>query len=200
MPLYRNNNAALRFPVKANAYLFGNASVSTSATLGNGSLRLTPLYLAVPVTVTAIGAEFTVAGDAASLFRMSIYADDGTFYPGALTLDGGSISTGSGNAGTVSTGGTPGVYMNTGISATTLAAGAYWLGGAVQGVTGTQPTMRTGYFMPDMMAALTTVPSAGSNNVGYTQASVTGAPPSNFATFASASSAGSVPRIVIKIA
>ena len=41
-----------------------------------------------------------------SPLRTGTYADDGTGYPGSLVLDAGSISTGTSNSGTVSTGGT----------------------------------------------------------------------------------------------
>ena len=187
------------FTTKSGAYVQGQGGVSTSATLGNGVLRLTPFIAGEACTVAAIGAEFTAAGDAASLFRMAIYADDGTFYPGAVLLDGGGISTGTGNAGTVSTGGTAGVYMNAGITPQALSAGAvYWIGGAVQGVSVTQPTMRTGYFTLGGIA-VNTVPGAGATAFGYQQGSVTGALPSTFEAFTLSSPVASVPRVVIKL-
>lgn len=186
--------------IKSGAYIQGNYLLSTSAVMGNASLHLTPLVLATPCTISAIGTEFTVAGDAPSLFHMAIYGDDGTGYPGSLLLDGGSISTGTGNAGTVATGGTPGVYMNTGITALALLPGTYWVGGAVQGVTTTQPTMRTACF--GMFGTATTaVPAAGAAEVCYAQGAVTTTLPASFVTLGGTnfSAVASVARIILKI-
>lgn len=189
----------LWFTNKSGVYVQGQASLGTSSTLGNGSLRLSPLIVAQSFSIAAIGAEFTVAGDANSIFHIGIFGDDGTCYPGALLLDAGSISTGTGNAGTVATGGTPGVYLITLGTPLAIAPGIYWLGGAVQGVTTTQPTIRTALFGTQFSGAQNGVPGAGAGENGYSQASVTGAMPSSFAVFASSSSAGSIPRIVFKI-
>lgn len=186
------------FTTKSGAYVTGQLSTSTSATLGNASMRLVPFIVAQACTVTAIGTEFTLAGDAGSSFRMVLYADDGTAYPASLLLDGGSISTGTGNAGTVATGGTPGVYMNTGITPVTLQPGMYWSGGAIQGVTVTQPTMRTALWFP-FVAAPNVMPAVASANVGYLQPSVTGTPPSTLNPWPNSAS-GSCCRIILKLA
>lgn len=185
------------FTTKSGGYIQGQLSVSTTVTSGNGTMRLVPFIVTQACTIVAIGSEFTVAGDAASVFRMVVYADDGTAYPGALLLDGGSISTGTGNAGTVATGGTPGVYMNTGITPLALAPGMYWAGGALQGVTVTQPTMRTALWFP-FAAAPNAVPVTGGSNIGYAQTSVTGTPPSSFGAWPNSAS-GNCPRIVFKL-
>jgi hypothetical protein len=186
------------FTVKSGAYVQGQISVNTSATQGNALLRLVPFIVPQALTIAQIGTEFTVAGDAASIFRMAVYADDGTGYPGSLLLDGGSISTGTGNAGTVATGGTPGVYMNTGITPLALAPGMYWTGGAVQGVAVTQPTMRTAQFI-QFAGANNVLPGTGATSIGYAQSSVSGAMPANFVAFSSLSVAGNATRIVFKL-
>lgn len=100
------------------------------------------------------------------MVRLGIYADDGTGVPtGAPILDAGTISTGSGDAGNVATGGTPGVYEIT--VSTTLQPGLYWIGGGAQGVGGSGPTMRvvtTPFVAPIPMAAK---PTANQTLVGY---------------------------------
>lgn len=187
------------FTAKSGGYIQGQTSVSTSAALANGTLRVAPLIVTETIAVAALGAEFTVAGDAASLFRPGIFADDGTGYPGALIIAPGSISTGSGNAGTVSTGGTPGVYAITIGSPPVLQPGLYWVGGVVQGVTSVQPTLRTGSFGNQFAGATPSLPGANSAVLGYSQASVTGALPGAFTAFSSASAAGTIPRVILKI-
>lgn len=186
------------FTTKSGGYILSEFNSGTSVTLGNGSLRVCPFLVTKAFTISAIGTEFTVAGDAASLFLMTIYGDDGNCYPGSLVLNGGSISTGSGNAGTVVTGGTPGVYMNTGITATLLEPGIYWAGGAVQGVTVTQPTMRTSLWNFAVNTAVNAQPGAGGSAFGYSASGVTGAPPASFTVFASAGAANSFARIILK--
>ena len=157
------------------SYYQGNLSVATSATLGNGALRLTAVYIPVPCTLQQLFAEFTAAGDAASLFATCIYADSGAGSPGSLLITGPTISTGSGNAGTVATGGTPGVYAGT-IPQVTLQPGIYWIGGVIQGVTVTQPTMRTGLWSSSSLPA-TALPAANAQATSYSVGGITGALP-----------------------
>lgn len=169
------------------AYYFTSSphSASTSATQGVGTLRLVPWVVPSTVTITRIGAETTADGDAGSKFRLGIYLDNGSNYPGALLLDAGTIA-GDGGAGVKEiTLGTP----------QQLAAGLYWIGGAVQIVSTTQPTMRTvsGWYPPVPLVLGTSAPGAGASAVGVSQASVTGALPSSFSsTITSASSAARV--------
>lgn len=198
MPLYQATPSVPAFTNKASAYLTGMVNLSTSVTLGNGSLRLCPLFFNAPFTLTAVGCEFTVAGDNVSVYRMAMYADDGNCWPGALALDAGSVSTGTSDSGTVATGGTPGVYMRTLGAATPFAAGLYWVGGAVQGVTVTQPTMRVSTFGHPLAFGSSSVPAANANFQGYVQTSVTGTPPSNFQAFTG--TGGSTPgRIILRL-
>jgi hypothetical protein len=162
--------------VSGNYYFCNGASSSaTSAVLGNSTVRTAIWVVTAPLSITRILAEFTVAGEANSVFRIGIWADNGAGAPSALILDAGTISTGSGNAGGVATGGTPGVYEIT--VAATLQPGIYHVGGAVQGAPTTQPTMRTlnvGSFQ-DHIPLGTSKPNAGSNFNGYAQGSVAGA-------------------------
>lgn len=182
---------------KSGLYIWGQLSTTTAAALGNGALRAMPFFSDLPISLVGIGAEFTVAGDAASVFRTAIFNDDGSGYPGALLKDGGSISTGSGNAGSVATGGTPGAYVNT-IAQLDLPAGLYWVAGVLQGVTSTQPTMRVSRFMP-FVGGNTVLPTGGTDIFGYTHAGVTGALPSQFNALAN-NTTSTPPRIILKLA
>lgn len=162
-------------------YLSGNyyfttmyPATSTSATLTNGVARALPWVVTDTLSITRLFCEFTAAGDAASVYRMGIWNHDPTTgKPGTLLVDAGSISTGSGDAGDVATGGTPGVYERT--LSQVLAPGVYWVGGAVQGVTTTQPTLRTVTGNPVQMPLGVTLPGAGGSNGGAALAGQTGA-------------------------
>jgi hypothetical protein len=180
-------------------YVQGQTSVSTSASLGNQLLRLTPLIVTTAFTLTQLGAELVTAGDAPTLIAMAWYGDDGTGYPGSLISAPGSISTGTGNAGTIATAGTPGVYMIPLATPVPITPGLYWLGGVVQGVSSVQPTMRTGSFGTQFAAASAGVPGVSASQLGYTQSSVSGALPATFNTFASAGSAGTVARTIFRV-
>ncbi|MFZ2544665.1 MAG: hypothetical protein WAW80_01685 [Candidatus Saccharimonadales bacterium] len=136
-----------------NKYLAGNyyycsspGNAGSSNTLGNGTVRLSGFVVSDTVNISSLFAEFSVAGDAGSVFRIGIWNNTEYGKPGPLLIDAGTISTGTGNAGTVATGGTPGVYEipTTGL---TLLPGLYWVGGAVQSAATTQPTMRTVAFV-----------------------------------------------------
>lgn len=187
------------FTNKSTGYIQGQANVSTSNGATNGQLRLSPLEVSQPMSVSAIGTEFTAQGDPTSVVRLAIYNDDGSGYPFQLVVDAGSISTGTSNSGSVATGGTANVYTITIASPPLLTPGIYWLGGAVQGVTTTVPTMRVGTFGNQFSGANQSQPSAGGSNFGYLMTGVTGACPGTFTTWASASASGTFPRVVLKI-
>jgi len=199
MPLFTPPTAGFRFTNKSGAYLSAQQGLSSSATLSNATLRLVPVFFGRAFTCSAIGTEFTVAGDNVSLYRMVIYQDDGTGYPGSLLLDGGSISTGTSNSGTVTTGGTPGVYMNTTIAATPITAGWYWIGGAVQGVSSVQPTMRIAYWEASYLVAPNSTPTTGQVMTAYIQGSVTGTPPSSITAWSGNTSGVAPARIILKV-
>jgi hypothetical protein len=130
-------------PLLTGQYYFCNSAgnTSTNGALGVGTVRVSAWFVSSTITVSAMAAEFTVAGDAASIFRIGVWNDNGNGQPSSLLFSPGSISTGTGNAGTVATAGTPNVYAITGLTQV-VPPGLYWVGGAVQGVTTTQPTLR----------------------------------------------------------
>ena len=167
-------------------YTYSPNSSTTSATLGNGTLRLVPWFVPNAVTITRIGAEVTSTGEAGSKYRIGIYADDGTGTPGALVLDAGQIA---GDSATV---------QELTVSQT-LAPGLYWVGGAVQSAPTTQPTMRTGTATPPLHALPngTTTPTAGQSTFGFQQTGVSGA----FSTFSWTTGTSVAPaRIFVKVA
>lgn len=191
--------AAPSFCNVPSAYIQGISGFGTAATLGNGNLRVSPWYFSQTWILAGLGAEFTVAGDVPSLFAVALFGDSGQGYPGALLNAPGSISTGTGNAGTVATGGTPGVYMVTPATATAYPAGLYWIGGVVQGVTVTQPTMRTGYPTPTFPIGSSAVPPPSTTLAGYIQGSVTGTLPATFVGIGTAGGSGTIPRMIVQI-
>lgn len=163
---------------------------SSSSVLAVGTLRLTPFYVPHATTVSKIGAEVTVVGEAGSKVRLGIYSDTGKGYPGALLVDAGTIN---GDSATVQE-----ITLET---AQALAPGLYWVGGAVQVVTTTQPTVRTvnvGASIPTYVSLGTSIPTAGLVTYGFAQASVTGALPATFSTTVTVSTI--VPRVFVKIA
>jgi len=170
-------------------YVQSQQLVATNANLGNGSLRLSPMVLTKPVTFIGIGGEYTVAGDAASYFRPCIYGDDGTYFPGALILDGGTA---------FNTGGAPAVVINS-IQAITLQPGVYWTGGVVQNVSSVQPTMRTGVWLGPFAALATALPAAGSTIAGYAVTGITGALPSSFPALPTSFGAATIPRTLLQL-
>lgn len=140
----------------------GNQGTATSATLGTGTLRLAPVYIPNAVTISRIGADVATIGDAGSKFRIGIYSDTGGGFPGNLLLDAGQIN---GDSATI---------QELTVSQA-LTPGMYWFGGAVQAVTTTQPTMRTG--APSVWIPLPspTTPAANTTALGYNMTGVTGA-------------------------
>jgi hypothetical protein len=153
------------YPVST-SYFQGHYNVGT-AIPGIGSLRLGPVLLAEDCTLEALFAEFTAAGSSDSTFIPCILSDNGSFRPGDLIVVGPPISTGTANAGSVATGGTPGVYATTISEA--LRAGLYWIGGVQEGTTGA--TMRTGTWGPGSFG-YGVFPAADEIVCGYAQASV----------------------------
>lgn len=175
-------------PWQSGRYYFAPnvTATSTNSALGNGSLRFVPFYLPNAVTLARIGGEVTVIGDAGSTIRLGIYADDGTGKPGARQIDAGTIAADSATVQEV-------------VISLALAAGIYWVCGAVQGVTVTQPTVRT-LATPVVLGvdAGAVIPGAGANPQSYLLAGVTAALPASAA--AAVVSTGIVPRIFVKVA
>jgi hypothetical protein len=163
------------------------AALTTSNSPANGDLRLTPFYVPSALTLSRLGMEVTTVGDTGSTLRLGIYADNGTGYPGGLVLDAGTIL---GDSATV---------QELTISQA-LAAGLYWVGAVVQGVTTTKPTLRTlsSHIRSDVSMG-TATPIAGQvPNCCWVQGGVTGALPSTFSTAKSPSA--TAPRMFVKVA
>lgn len=166
-------------------------SVTTSNTLGNGTLRVTPFVVPRRVSLTKIGLEVTSGGDAASTLRIGIYADDGAGYPGALVLDAGTVA---GDA----------IAVAEITIALALEPGLYWTGAVVQGVTVTQPTVRSvgatnALHAPFIPLTTGTTPIANApTNIGYAGVSITGALPSPFPTTMNVTAVAA--RLFVKVA
>jgi hypothetical protein len=78
--------------ITGNYYLVTGQRDTGSGLNNSGQLRLSPWVLSNPVTISRIGAEVTLSGDAGSKVRIGVYADDGNGYPGSLLLDAGTIN------------------------------------------------------------------------------------------------------------
>lgn len=173
---------------RAGYYFFpisGHAG-STSAALGSGTLRVTPMLLRAAVTLTRLAAEVTVAGEVGALVRLGIWADNGNGYPGALVVDAGPIA---GDVVAVAE-----LTINS-----VLPAGIYWFGAAVQAAPTTQPTVRTvdiDLTPPVPLPISTSLPSAGATGVGLSATGVTGAFAASFP--AGATVTVTAPRLIAK--
>ncbi len=177
------SNAAGRYlwPVSA-------AAASTSAALTNGTLRLAPWELLVPITIDRLGAEIVTGttGDVGSKLRLGAYLDNGNAYPGALLLDAGQIAGDS-------------IAVQDLTVSKVIPAGIIWVGGALQSVVTTQPTVRitNNPDLPVMLVGPNTIPGAGATSVGYAMTGVTGALPANFST--TIVPTGSAPRCHVRV-
>lgn len=159
-------------------------ATSTNASLGNGTLRAMPCLVSKTITITRIGAEVTVIGDAASVVRLGIYNDNGSGFPGTLLLDAGTIS---GNSAT---------YQEIAINQS-LSAGTYWFCAVIQGVTSTQPTLRTNTTSPYSLGRSAAPDASHVTFLSYTMSSITGALTSPFST--SPASDTNAVRIYVKV-
>lgn len=187
MPLY----APLVFPRVAPAagqYMITTSpgTATTNGALGNNTLRVAPWVVNRAISIDRVGAEVTTIGEAGSKFRIGVFADTGSCYPGAVLLDAGQIAGDSATVQDLTV-------------ALTLAPGLYWIGGAVQSAPTTQPTMRvtTTWHPPVPIAVGTSAPSAGATMVGYSNASVSGALATFTATVGNVSAAA---RIHVRLA
>lgn len=170
------------------------SATSTNNTLGNGVLRVAPFVVPRGVTLSQIGMEVTAVGDTGCVLRLGIYKDNGNGFPGDLLLDAGTVP-----------GDAIATYVSIAITQI-LRTGVYWMGAVLQGVTTTQPTVRSigpgGNVGVAMCVPLTNGGSApGANaaiNVGWSKSSVTGALPATWGTTVSPTSTAA--RIIVKIA
>jgi hypothetical protein len=154
------------FPVSQN-------DTATSNVLAVGTLRLTPFVVDQTIRIDRLGAEVSTVGEAGSKFRIGVYRDTGGGKPGALVVDAGQIAGDSATA-----------QELTLSSTLVLDPGVYWIGGVVQSVTTTQPTLRTVNFQssgPQIPIAYgSAIPSAGQVVTALTMTGVTGALPGTF--------------------
>lgn len=167
-----NGNPLVAPPWTTGRYYFlpNTTNVSTSATLGTGTLRAVPFFVPNQTTIKRLGAEVTSAGDANSKIRLGLYATGADGLPGGLVVDAGQIA---GDSATV--------QEITGLSVN-LGPGWYWAAAVVQAVVTTQPTVRTfaqgaGGVMP---VSLFSIPTASQVAGGYLVTGVTGALPTTF--------------------
>jgi hypothetical protein len=162
-------------------------TTTTSATLGNGSLRVVPWLVRNTTSLSKMGAEISTVGEAGSKFRIVLYADNGSGRPGSLVIDAGQIAGDSATAQELDV-------------SVTLQPGLYWVGGVVQSVVTTQPTLRiiATSWTPPVDLQLPSMPTAGLVSVGHTQTGVTGAPSATFQFNGGVS--GSAARIFAKVA
>lgn len=97
----------------------------------NDYLQVSPITFSRPVTLQKLGMRVAAAGSRGSKFRLGIYADDNGM-PGALLFDSG--KSGSTIDGTVASSSITSVPCTK-----SLLPGTYWIGGVLQGATGTGP-------------------------------------------------------------
>lgn len=93
-----------------------NSSGNTTSTFSANQLRAHPFIIRVPTSILNHRSEVVTAA-AASLYRVGIYRDGGTIYPGSLVV--GSDSTANDSA-------TVGIKLLTYASAIVLIPGLYW--------------------------------------------------------------------------
>lgn len=150
-----------------------HATTTTNGALGVGTGRFSPWAVRRTISIVRLGAEVSTAGEAGSLVRLGIYADDGTGYPGALVLDAGTIA---GDSATVQE-----ITVST-----VLTPGLYWVGAVVQNVVTTQPHLRAIAVDLSSEMPLTTSGATPTTNwtpgVGFTGFSMTGALPASWPT------------------
>jgi hypothetical protein len=161
---------------------------SGSGAPGVNLLKLCPWLNRGTITIKAFGVNVVTAGAATSLYRMGIYNDDGSGYPGTLVVDSGQVD--------CTTTGAKSITLGTSL---VLPAGLYWIGGVAQGTSGGQTITITGGsldFIPGYVyASLTTTISAPASTHSYTQSAVTGALPGTFSTTLGLS--GNGPRLLL---
>ncbi|WP_426938795.1 hypothetical protein ACQCSV_16215 [Pseudarthrobacter sp. S3] len=92
-----------------------------------------PFSVSSPLIITAMIAEVRTIGDAACVFRIGVWKDNGYGQPGGLVYDGGNVPAGA-------TTGVKVIAVPGGLTVT-LPPGLYWAGGVAQGVTSVAPIM-----------------------------------------------------------
>lgn len=173
--------------IAANYYQCNAPAVTVTTALPNNTIRVSPWVVTASITITRLTTEFTVAGNAGSVFRLGIWNDTGYGQPGTLLLD----------AGTIATTGTVGNKEITVSQA--LTPGLYWVGGAAQNAATTAPTMRgitNHYGMQQFLLPLgTTIPAAGAQVFAIDGGTASGA----FANITTPTATSAAPRIGFKV-
>lgn len=176
-------------PKPTTGWYFFHASPGSAATgtFASGVFRVSAFVVSTAMTLDRIGVEVATIGDAGSLLRLGIYADNGNAAPGSKLLDAGTVAGDSATTQTITI-------------SQALTPGVYWMGAVGQNVTTTAPTLRivgSTWVPPVPMAPSTTsLPSANATLNGYVQTGVTGALPS---TFTVNSVTTSSPRMVLRV-
>lgn len=165
------------------------APPGTNGALTNGTLRVSPGFVPSPITISQLGGDVSIIGDVGSTLLIVVYRDLGSggfLYPGALESSGAIL----GDSATV---------QEVDVTDFTLGVGWHWFGAVVQGVTVTQPTVRSvgGSGIVGIVNGL--IPGAGNSFLGYTAAGVTGAAPANFPAFSN-NVTGTMPRVHLRLA
>lgn len=141
---------------KSGRYYSQDGGSRDTAVMGASTVAFAPLYVEDALTIDRLAIDVTVASTAGGKARLGIYNDDGTGYPNALLLDGGTVAADA--AATPEA--TVGPY--------TLPRGLYWL--AVRSdASATSPTVRR-LTQPQPPSGSTSASGAAQGNlVGYAQ-------------------------------
>lgn len=172
--------------VSGEYFYCNSAGASGTSTLVNNRASATRWDVVEAITITRLWCEVTTVGEAGSVFRLGVWADDGAGKPGALVVDGGTVA-----------GDSTGVKEVTVSQA--LPVGTYWVGGAVQSAATTPPTMRvvSTSSIQHHYPLGTSLPSSNTQAVAWTHSSQSGA----FGTFVPGAIPGGVSaRIGFKVA
>lgn len=104
-------------PIRASAYLFtvGAGSPGNSTTVSINNICVSPIYIPSPTTIDRICLTINT-GTATALWRLGVYADNGSMWPGALLFDGGTVDASS-----------TGTKENTLGAAVSAPSGVYWV-------------------------------------------------------------------------
>lgn len=149
----------------------GSETSSTVAFLSNNTIRVLPWLADSSFTLSAIGTEVTVAGDAGCTMRPVIYSDsNGT--PNALLLDAGPSLAGDAVA----------FPIVSGLSLPINAGVMYWIGAILQGAPSVSPTVRYPniHTYPFTVRYGNTAPVGSSTPVGYAVGGISGAAPATY--------------------
>jgi hypothetical protein len=116
-----------------NYYWCSSTGATAAVTAAADRPTASPFSVSSPLIITAMTAEVRTIGDAACVFRIGIWKDNGYGQPGTLVYDGGTVPAGT-------TTGVKVIAVPDGLTVT-LPPGLYWAGGVAQGVTSVAPIM-----------------------------------------------------------